>query len=67
MVNENENGFMDKEVTSEEESKSPRDQSEAARKAKAASEAKAEELRAALETKVEQGKCSLGDLPASDD
>jgi len=33
------------------------------RKAQVAAEAKAEELRAALQTKGEQGKSSLGDLP----
>jgi hypothetical protein len=60
---------MDKEVTREQESKSQeeQEQSDAATKAKVASKAKAEELRAALETKIEQGKSSLGDLPASDD
>ena len=35
----------------------------AEKKAKAAADAKAEELRVALETRTEQGKCTLGDLP----
>ena len=38
-----------------------------ARKAQAAAEAKAEELRAALQSKGEQGKSSLGDLPVDPD
>ena len=60
---------MDKEVTREEDSKSQGEQeeSDAATKAEVASKAKADELRAALETKMEQGKSSLGDLPVSDD
>jgi hypothetical protein len=35
----------------------------AEKEAKAAADAKAEELRIALETKTEQGKSTLGDLP----
>lgn len=35
----------------------------AEKEAKAAADAKAEELRVALETKIEQGKSTLGDLP----
>ena len=38
----------------------------AADKAKAAGQAKADELRTALESKVEQGKCSLGSLLAEE-
>lgn len=57
---------MDKDVTPEEESETQKEESEAARKAKAASEAKAEELRVALETKVEQGKSGFGSLPIND-
>jgi hypothetical protein len=41
-----------------------RDESEQGEKAaKAAADAKAEELRVALETKTEQGKSTLGGLP----
>ncbi len=36
---------------------------QAEKEAKAAADAKAEELRIALETKIEQGKSTLGDLP----
>ncbi|MBV9645372.1 MAG: hypothetical protein JO334_17580 [Verrucomicrobia bacterium] len=39
----------------------------AEKEAKAAADAKAEELRIALETKTEQGKSTLGDLPKSGD
>lgn len=42
--------------------KSPEDD-KAEKEAKAAAAAKAEELRVALETKIEQGKSTLGDLP----
>ena len=35
----------------------------AEKEAKTAANAKAEELRIALETKIEQGKSTLGDLP----
>jgi hypothetical protein len=38
----------------------------AARNAEEAAQAKAEELRAALQSKVEQGQSSLGSLPARD-
>jgi hypothetical protein len=58
---------MDEDVAREEESENKGEQSEAARKAKVASEAKAEELRVALETKVEQGKSGIGNLPVNDD
>jgi hypothetical protein len=37
----------------------------AEKNAKAAAEAKAEELRIALEAKTEQGKSTLGDLPTA--
>ncbi|MBV9999430.1 MAG: hypothetical protein JO015_09990 [Verrucomicrobia bacterium] len=60
---------MDEDVTHEEKSASPdqEDQSEATSKAKAASRAAAEELRVALETKVEQGKSGFGNLPVKDE
>jgi hypothetical protein len=60
---------MDEDVTrkEEEESENQGNQSEAARKAKAASQAAADELRVALETKIEQGKAGFGNLPVSDD
>ena len=57
---------MDKDVVPEQESETQKEESDAARKAKAASEAKAEELRVALETKVEQGKGGFGNLPVND-
>ncbi|MBV9490559.1 MAG: hypothetical protein JO069_12675 [Verrucomicrobia bacterium] len=40
---------------------------QAAKKAKAASEAKADELRTALESKGEQGKSSLGFVPSDEE
>ena len=67
IANKKENGFMDEDVTPEEESEDQKKQAEAARKAKTASKAKAEELRVALETKVEQGKSGVGNLPVNDE
>jgi hypothetical protein len=60
---------MDEEPTVKKAPALPRNLPEegAARKAQAAAEAKAEELRAALQSKGEQGKSSLGDLPVDPD
>jgi hypothetical protein len=52
---------MDKSGSGEERAESAED-TEAEKKAKAAADAKAEELRIALETKTEQGKSTLGNL-----
>lgn len=60
---------MDEEPTTKKALSLPTNPPEAgaARKAQAAAEAKAEELRAALQSKGEQGKSTLGDLPVDPD
>jgi hypothetical protein len=60
---------MNEEPTPEKDPKSPSKSSDdaAAQKAEEASEAKAEELRTALQSKGEQGKSSLGSLPVDED
>ena len=55
---------MDDVRPSEEEAQGKSAEGEKSEKdAKAAADAKAEELRVALETRTEQGKSTLGDLP----
>jgi hypothetical protein len=57
--------WMNEELTPAKDTKSPSKSSNdaAAQKAEEASEAKAEELRTALQSKGEQGKSSLGSMP----
>jgi hypothetical protein len=60
--------WMNEEPTPEKDTKSPsKSCDDATRKAEEASEAKAEELRTALQSKGEQGKSSLGSLPVEED
>jgi hypothetical protein len=59
---------MKKKQSIERRRQSPTDATDAATKeAKEAANAKAEELRAALQSKSEQGKSSLGSLPVPED
>jgi hypothetical protein len=59
---------MKKKRSRRKEAKSPPDPDDAAKqRAEEASEAKAEELRTVIQSKVEQGQSSLGSLPPDDD
>jgi hypothetical protein len=59
--------MSDEQSTNEDENSVNRSHDTATTKAEKAADAKAEELRLAAESKSEQGRSSLGSLPADED